>query len=148
MIMGELTGEQKKLFNNIESGLRKEVALEYIKNGYVNGLRAYVSACKNLNRQVSKNPDTSSCEILGYPSVVDFINSTKIEAANNAQITADWVLRGIKDLTDKLIKLEDPAKAYKGYELAGKHLKLFTDKIEQDTTLTVVRKQYKSTQQE
>ena len=52
-------------------------------------------------------------------------------------ITSDWVLKGIKDLTDKLMDSEDPSKAYKGYELGGKHLKLFTDKIELDATVQI-----------
>ena len=36
----------------------------------------------------------------------------------------------------------DSAGANKSLELIGKHLRLFTDKIEQDVSITVVRKQY------
>ena len=140
--MPKLTAKQETLFNAITSGLRKEVAVQYIKNGYENGKQAYLKACKRLNRKPSKNPETSSCEILRYPNVVAFIESTQIEAAQEAQVTAEWVLKGIKDTTDTLMKSEDPSKAFKGLELGGRYLKLFTDKLEQDTTFTVIRKRY------
>lgn len=128
--MGKLTDEQEALYNGITSGLRKEVAVQYIKNGYENGKQAYLAACKKLKRKPSKNPETSSCEILSYPNVVAFIESTQIEAAREAQITADWVLNGIKELTDRLALSEDPKAAYKGYELGGKYLTLFSDKVD------------------
>lgn len=137
--MGKLTKEQEVLFNAITSGLRKEVAVQYIKNGYENGKQAYIAACKKLKRKPSKNPETSSCEILSYPNVVEFIESTQIEAAREAQITADWVLNGIKELTDRLALSEDPKAAYKGYELGGKYLTLFTDRVDNtssDGTMT------------
>ena len=128
--MDKLTAKQEALFNAITSGLRKEVAVQYIKNGYENGKQAYIAACKRLKRKPSKNPETSSCEILSYPNVVAFIESTQIEAAHEAQIDANWVLKGIKELTDKLALSEDPKAAYKGYELGGKYLALFSDKID------------------
>ncbi len=130
--MGKLTANQEKLFNDVGSGLRKEVAVQFIKNGYENGKQAYLSACKVLDRKPSKNPETSASEILSYPNVVAFIDSTKIEAAKEAQIDANWVIQGIKDLTETLLKSDEPKAAYKGFELAGKHLKLFTDKVEHE----------------
>jgi len=128
--MSKLTTDQEALFNAITSGLRKEVATQYIKNGYENGKQAYLTACKRLKRKPSKNPETSSSEILSYPNVIAFIESTQIEAAREAQIDANWVLKGIKELTDRLIESDDPKAAYKGYELGGKYLTLFSDKID------------------
>jgi hypothetical protein len=128
--MAKLTSEQEILFNAITSGLRKEVASQYIKNGYTNGKQAYIAACKRLKRNPSKNPETSSSEILSYPNVVAFIESTQVAVAAEALITAEWVLKGLKDITDTLMKSEDPSKAYKGLELGGKYLALFTDKID------------------
>ena len=128
--MAKLTEKQEELFNAITSGLRKEVAVQYIKNGYVNGKQAYIAACKRLKRKPSKNPETSSSEILSYPNVVAFIESTQMEAAQEAQIDANWVLKGIKELTDKLALSDDPKAAYKGYELGGKYLTLFSDKVD------------------
>ena len=68
--------------------------------------------------------------LFGQPTGIAFIDSTKIEAAKEAQIDANWVIQGIKALTEVLIKSEDPKAAFKGYELAGKHLKLFTENVE------------------
>ena len=57
-------------------------------------------------------------------------NLTKPHIAESTGITADYVLQGIKDLTDKLVLGEDHKSAYKGYELLGKHLALFTEKTD------------------
>ena len=137
--MTKLTAKQEELFNRIGSGLRKEVVLEFIKNGYENGTKAYINACKNLNRGASKNPEVSASEILSYPNVIHFIDSTKIEAANEAQVDANWVIKGIKDLTIKLKDSDSPQHAYKGYELMGRHLKLFTDNIDLNATVAITR---------
>jgi hypothetical protein len=53
------------------------------------------------------------------------------------EITAEWVLSGIKETTIKAVNDDNHAMAFKGYELAGKHLKLFTDRIEQDVQVEV-----------
>ena len=49
-----------------------------------------------------------------------------------AVIDADWVLGGIKSLTDELRESQTPKDAYKGYELGARHLKLLVDRVEQD----------------
>lgn len=90
-----------------------------------------------------KTASETGYENLRKPQLAERIQELMDKRSKSTEISAEWVLRGIKDLTDKLTHSEDPSKAYKGYELAGKHLKLFTDKVEQDTTLTVVRKQFK-----
>ena len=48
-------------------------------------------------------------------------------------ITADYVLQGIKAIADKGERENDQLKAY---ELLGKHLKLFTEKIESENVNT------------
>ena len=70
------------------------------------------------------------CENLTKPDVAEAIQKLMAERSQSTGITNDWVLKGIKDLTDKLIDSEEPKAAYKGFELAGRHLKLFTDKVE------------------
>jgi len=70
------------------------------------------------------------CENLTKPDISECIQNLMAKRSDNTGITNEWVLKGIKDLTDKLIGAEDPSKAYKGFELAGRHLKLFTDKVE------------------
>ena len=102
----ELNDNQKELFNAIESSLRKETALEYIKGGYDSGIKAYKVACENLSKKPSKNPDVSSAEILNYPSVVRFINSVRIEVAKETQIDAKWALKAAKKIYDRCMQFE------------------------------------------
>lgn len=55
------------------------------------------------------------------------------ERAKRTEITADYVLEGIRDTVERCRaegEAFNPAQALKGFELLGKHLKLFTDKLE------------------
>jgi phage terminase small subunit len=64
------------------------------------------------------------------------------ERAKRTDITADYVLKGIKDVTERCaVQGEEfnPPSALKGYELLGKHLKLFTDKVEHSGGVALVR---------
>ena len=69
-------------------------------------------------------------ENLRKPNIADFIQKAMDERSESTGITADYVLNGIKELTDNLAVSEDPKSAYKGYELLGKHLALFSDKVD------------------
>lgn len=51
------------------------------------------------------------------------------ERANKVDISSESVLNGILDVIDRN-KGEDDKTVLKGYELLGKHLKLFTDRVE------------------
>lgn len=63
-------------------------------------------------------------------SIKNEIDKRLAERAKNNGITAEYVLQGIKSVADDIeAKHGDKLKAY---ELLGKHLKLFTDKIESD----------------
>lgn len=97
---GKLTKEQENIFSKIESELRRESALAYIAGGYENKTRAYLDACKKLNKKPSKNPDVSAAEILNYPSVTAFINSVKVEAASVVQVNAEYVLKRLKEIDE------------------------------------------------
>jgi len=72
-------------------------------------------------------------QLLRHPLVQDRINELMAERSERVQISADYVLRTIKETTDQLVA-EDPVKyaqhIFKGAELLGKHLKLFTDRVE------------------
>ena len=69
-------------------------------------------------------------ENLRKPSIAEYLKGIMDERSASTGITADYVLNGIKELTDKLSLSEDPKSAYKGYELLGKHLALFSDKVD------------------
>lgn len=103
-----LTKHQKELFSAMESELRKETALQYIKGGYTNGTEAYRSACKMLGKRVSKNPVTSAAEILNYPTVKAFINSVRSEAAEQAQVDANFILNSAKEIFDRCTQRVSP----------------------------------------
>ena len=78
-------------------------------------------------------------ENLTKPNIAEYIQSLMAERSESTGITAEYVLNGIKDLTDKLVAGEDHKSAYKGYELLGKHLALFSDKVDHtssDGTMT------------
>lgn len=69
-------------------------------------------------------------ENLRKPNIALFIQEAMAERSESTGITADYVLNGIKELTDTLVASEDPKSAYKGFELLGKHLALFSDKVD------------------
>jgi phage terminase small subunit len=69
-------------------------------------------------------------ENLLKPAIALFIQQAMAARSESTGITACYVLEGIKDLTDILVAGEDPKSAYKGYELLGKHLALFSDKVD------------------
>jgi len=77
-------------------------------------------------------------ENLNKPNIKNIIEQAQEERCKNNGITADFVLNGIKAIALKAeIKESDTLKAY---ELLGKHLKLFTEKIEQSGETTVNNK--------
>jgi phage terminase small subunit len=69
-------------------------------------------------------------ENLLKPAIALFIQQAMAERSESTGITACYVLEGIKSLTDTLVAGEDPKSAYKGFELLGKHLALFSDKVD------------------
>ena len=73
-------------------------------------------------------------ENLSKPDIATFIQSLMEQRSESTGITAEYVLTGIKELTDTLAVGEDQKSAYKGYELLGKHLGLFSDKIDHSSS--------------
>lgn len=81
---------------------------------------------------------------LTKPAVMKYLQSRINKRSERTQVTADYVLNGIKDVVERCVQatpvIEDgkPTGEYtfeanpalKGYELLGKHLKLFTEKQE------------------
>lgn len=79
-------------------------------------------------------------ENLRKPHIKVAVEEALNKRSEKLQISAEYVLQKLKDITDS--EEEKTADRLKGLELLGKHLKLFTDKVEQsggiDNTLTVV----------
>ena len=76
-------------------------------------------------------------ENMAKPYILEYIQKSMDKRSAETQITAEWVLKGIKDTTIKAVADDNHAMAFKGYELAGKHLKLFTDRIEQEVDVVI-----------
>lgn len=70
------------------------------------------------------------CENLTKPAIKAQIDAAMRGQVNRTQITADKVLRNIERLATKAEKAKKYGEALKGNELLGKHLKMFTDKLE------------------
>lgn len=93
-----------------------------------------------------------AAENLTKPYLQEYLSKLIKERSNRVEIDADYVIRGIKELTERCIQavpvLDDKGNetgewrfevsgAFKGYELLGKHLSLFTDKIEHDGEINI-----------
>ena len=75
----------------------------------------------------------TGAENLRKPQIKSLIDKAMKERALNNGITAEFVLNGIKAIAQGGEKENDQLKAY---ELLGKHLKLFVDKVETENTNT------------
>lgn len=78
----------------------------------------------------AKTADKIGPQLLGKTSIKNSIDAAIHERANKTQITADYVLTGIRRITEAAEADGKRSEALRGYELMGKHLKLFTDKSE------------------
>lgn len=151
LIMPKLTPDQKKLFDNLGSTLRKEVVIQFIKSGYENGTQAYLKACRKLNRKPSKNPHTSGSEILNYPQVIEYINSFKLKVAEDTKIDADYVLNNLQktyelDILDIMTEdlnnfkpLSEWPKQWR-ISISGLDLMVITNKDEDDDIQSIIKK--------
>lgn len=116
-------------------------------NGTQAAIRAGYAAA-SATEQASKQ--------LARPEIAALIQAGMDERAKRTEITADFVLQGIKETIARCSQAEpvldregnptgeykfDSGAVLKGYELLGRHLKLFTDKVQhsgdEDTPLVV-----------
>ena len=77
-----------------------------------------------------KTADRIGPELLGKTMIKQKIDEAMDKRAKKTEITAEYVLTGIKRVTEAAEAEGRRNEALKGYELMGKHLKLFTDKTE------------------
>lgn len=76
-------------------------------------------------------------ENLKKPEIAKAIQLGMDKRAEKAIITADEVLSNIRRLAQKAEDMDDNGNALRANELLGKHLKLFTDKIEQSGNINL-----------
>ncbi len=102
---------------------------EYVKD--LNGARAARDAGYSEN---SATPQAS--RMLTKANIKARIADMQRRIAKMAEIDATYVLTNIKEVGERCMVKEDfnPTGAIKSLELLGKHLKLFTDKLELDAS--------------
>ena len=76
-----------------------------------------------------KTASETGSENLRKPRIVEKIQELMSKRAQKVEISSETVLNGILDVIDRNKEIDDKT-VLKGYELLGKHLKLFTDKVE------------------
>ena len=74
-------------------------------------------------------------ENLTKPNVSEYLQSLMNKRSTETGITADYVLKTIKETMEASKLDDDRPNTYKGAELLGKHLKLFTEKVEHSGSL-------------
>lgn len=77
-----------------------------------------------------KNADKIGSELLGKTRVAQAVQEAMDKRSEKVEITADYVLSTIKETVEKCKQEEQHQAVFKGCELLGKHLKLFTEKTE------------------
>ena len=76
-------------------------------------------------------------ENLQKPVIQETIQESMDKRGEITGITAEYVLNNIKTIGEKCIENDRETGALKAQELLGKHLKLFTDKVEHSGDITV-----------
>jgi phage terminase small subunit len=102
---------------------QKIFVLEYLKD--LNGTQAAIRAGYS-----AKTANVISSEMLTKPYIKAAIEDGMTKRAQKLEISADYVLEGIKRVTGDAEERGKHSDALRGFELMGKHLKLFTDKQE------------------
>lgn len=118
--------------------------LRFVKE-YILDPTASATECVRRAGYNTKNPDKIAYQLLGNARVKELIDKVRKDTADKLELSAEWVLQRLKNISDRCIQAEpvldregnpvgeykfDSAGANKSTELIGKHLKLFTDKIE------------------
>jgi phage terminase small subunit len=106
---------------------REAFIREYIKDS--NGTQAAIRA--GYSRRTANE---QAAELLAIPSIREAVDKLKAKATEKAIVDAAYVLKGLKELYELCANSKsdkfDPSSANRSLELLGKHLKLFTEKVE------------------
>ena len=77
-----------------------------------------------------KTASVTACENLTKPNVQEYLQELQAARSERTEITADYVLNTIKETVEECRAENDRSNALRGCELLGRHLKLFTDKLD------------------
>jgi phage terminase small subunit len=116
--MAELS-EQHKLF-----------ARNLLKHKF-NQTKAYIETYPDSKPNSAK---VDASRLLTNANLTEYIQQLVEEQEKEDMITVEWVIKGIKETIGEV---EKPEAKYKGYELLGKYLKMFTDRIEGSMTVDI-----------
>lgn len=84
-----------------------------------------------------RSAENNASRLLGHAGVSMQIAAALKERSVRTQIDADTVLKNIARLAQSAERASDYGAALRGNELLGRHLKLFTDKIDLSGAVTV-----------
>lgn len=76
-------------------------------------------------------------QLLKKLEIAEAVQIAMDERSERTEITADYVLLGIKDVVTRAKVDNEKQHELKGYELLGKHLELFTDKMKHSGNVTL-----------
>lgn len=79
-----------------------------------------------------KTANQQGARLLVNVGIQQAIQQAQKERTERIQVTQDSVLEGIMRCTEASEKLEDYKTALKGFELQGRHLGMFTDKVKNE----------------
>ncbi|MDF2800779.1 MAG: terminase small subunit [Anaerocolumna sp.] len=115
----------------------------------LNATAAYKRAYNVTNDNTAK---VNGSRLLTKADIREIVDKRKADRAKDTGITANYVLTSLKNIADKCMTAEpvtdregnstgeyrfDSSGANRALELLGKHLKLFTDKIETENTTVI-----------
>jgi phage terminase small subunit len=77
-----------------------------------------------------KTAEVQGCRLLSKAKIADAVQKGIDKRSAKIGITAEKVLENIERIAQKAEEADEYSAALKGHELLGRHLKLFTDKVE------------------
>jgi phage terminase small subunit len=106
-------------------------AIEYLKDK--NATQAAIRAGYS-----KKTARSIACEMLARSDIQQFVRERQLEAARNASLTAESIAENLKEIAAN--PLAKDADRIRAYELLGKYVGMFTEKVEMkgqiDTAVT------------
>ena len=87
-----------------------------------------------------KNADSIAAQLLSKTKVFEAVQSSIAARSAKTEITAEYVLENLKRLSERCMSEKEfaPSAAARALELLGKHLGLFSDRVELSGSLSVL----------